>query len=75
MARRTVEVLECDRCGAANSTAYTMVFPEGTKEFVLCEKHDTPLRRLRDATYGEWKTKEGPKRRTFKKTSLEALTQ
>lgn len=67
MARRSVVVLECDKCGAEISpdNVYPVTFPEGVKEFMLCDKHNTQILRLRDADYGTWK--KAPARRGRKR--------
>jgi hypothetical protein len=62
-------VLECDRC-KNEGEQYELVFPDGqTKEFILCERHSGPLRKLREVDYGTWKRKG----RGFKKTPIEDL--
>lgn len=70
MARKTVEVLECDRCGNEGES-YKVQFPDGeTREFILCDKHNAQLVKLRELPYGTWVS--AKKRRAFKKVDLPA---
>lgn len=55
-------MLRCDRC-SNEGTVYTVTFDdEGSREFVLCERHNGPLEKLRGLSYGTWHEKK-PKRK------------
>lgn len=62
-------VLECDRC-TAEGEPYEVKFPDGTKEFILCERHAGPFQKLKEAEYGTWRRKG----RKFTKVNVEDLT-
>lgn len=64
MPRKRIEVLVCDRCEQPGAV-FTVAYEDGVMEFVLCEKHEGPLRKLRDLKYGTWKPV--VRRRTFEK--------
>lgn len=70
MPRKTIEVLQCDRC-KADGTPYQVTYEDGTKEFILCSRHNTQLEKLREADYGTWRRK--GRRSTFKKVNLEDI--
>ena len=64
MARKTVVVLECDKC-SNEGAPYIIEYTDGRKEFILCDKHNAQFERLRNADYGVWK--ETPKKRPRKR--------
>lgn len=73
MPRKQIEVLQCDRCSNSGK-AYTVVFDgEGSKEFILCEKHNGPLEKLREVPYGVWKNPRKPRKRGIQKVKLEEI--
>jgi hypothetical protein len=44
MAKKAVELRECDRCGKEPAHTWTITGPEGsTREIELCEKHGAPV--------------------------------
>lgn len=70
MPRKTLVVMECDRC-KNEGDLFEVKYPEGVKEFILCERHSGPLVKLKDADYGTWK-KRG-RRPGFKKVDIADL--
>ena len=50
-----------------------MQYEEGSKEFILCEKHNAPLEKLREVGYGTWRKKPGPRKRGITKVSLDEI--
>ena len=65
--------MDCDKAPRCKQEGqpYLVKFPDGQeKEFILCERHATPFRELKEADYGTWKRKG----RGFKKTPIEDLT-
>jgi hypothetical protein len=69
--REQVEVLKCDRCGAA-AKAYCVHFDEDDKmrEFILCDKHNGFLEKLRGLDYGTWIEPKKPRKRGIQKVNL-----
>lgn len=67
MVRRTVELYECDKCGA-EATRYSIVFPDATLILDRCMKHNRKIETLREEQ-GEWVTNKGAKA-SFRKSSL-----
>ncbi|WP_203899890.1 hypothetical protein [Virgisporangium aliadipatigenens] len=44
MAKKAVELRECDRCGKEPAHTWTITGPEGaTREIELCERHGAPV--------------------------------
>jgi hypothetical protein len=44
MAKKVVEVRECDRCGQEPARQWTIAGPEGTeREIDLCDRHGAPV--------------------------------
>lgn len=74
MPREQVEVLRCDRC-SNSGTVYVVSFDaQGSKEFVLCDKHNGPLERLKGVDYGTWKDAPKKRKRGITKVKLEDIT-
>jgi hypothetical protein len=70
MVRKTVELYECDVCGA-DGERYIITFPEdGTLALDRCEKHARKVVALKDEK-GSWQQSNG--RSTFKVSSLEEI--
>ena len=73
MPRETRVVLRCDRC-TAEGTPYVVTFDgDGAREFILCEKHNGPLEKLRALQYGTWKEPAKPRKRGITKVKLEDI--
>lgn len=67
-------MLECDRCGN-EGTAYTVTYDgNGVKEFILCERHNGPLEKLRDLSYGTWREPKATRKRGIQKVDLNEVT-
>ena len=47
---------------------------QGSKEFVLCDKHNGPLERLKGVDYGTWKDAPKKRKRGITKVKLEDIT-
>ena len=72
MPREQIEVLRCDRC-THEGLAYNVSFgDDGQREFVLCDKHNGPLEKLREVEYGTW-VDQPTARKRFKKTPLDEI--
>lgn len=74
MPRRQVEVLECDRCGNPGKPYMVQYDHEGTMEFILCEKHNGPLEKLKGLSYGTWKDPKPKRKRGIQKVDLSEIT-
>lgn len=73
MVKRTLELFECDKCGA-EGRRYTVTFPEeGTLVLDRCEQHAKKIEALRNET-GEWLTSRGGKQ-AFRKSSPAEIRQ
>lgn len=73
MPRETIQVLRCDRC-SHEGTAYKVTFDdEGAMEFILCEKHNGPLEKLRGLAYGTWIDQKPKRKRGIQKVRLEDI--
>ena len=70
MVRKTIETLECDKCGQP-AQRYSINFPEGSLVLDRCEQHGKKLEGLK-TEQGEWVDLRGPKA-SFRKTSPEEL--
>jgi hypothetical protein len=71
MARRTVEVFDCDICGEGGER-YVVSFPDDhTLALDRCPKHNKKLEGIRNEK-GNWITN-GSTRSTFKVSSLEEI--
>lgn len=54
---------------------YVVTFDaEGAREFVLCDKHNGPLERLKAVEYGVWKDAPKKRKRGITKVKLEDIT-
>lgn len=70
MVRKTVELFECDVCGA-EAERYTVSFPDGgILALDRCERHNKKILALRDEK-GAWTSGQG--RSVFKVSSLEDI--
>ncbi len=70
MVRKTVELFECDVCGA-DAERYTISFPDGgILALDRCERHNKKLVALREEK-GAWTTGSG--RSVFKVSSIEDI--
>jgi hypothetical protein len=59
--------LECDRCGSSGAL-YTIAYgEEGTLEFVLCDRHNSPLEKMKTLSYGTWHEPKKPRKRGIHK--------
>lgn len=68
-----MEELRCDRC-SSSGTVYVVTFDqEGAREFVLCDKHNGPLERLKTVEYGTWKDAPKKRKRGIQKVKLEDI--
>ena len=63
-------MLECDRCSQPGVEYRVMFDEEGFMEFILCEKHNGPLEKLRNLSYGTWREKKPQRKRGIKKVDL-----
>ena len=52
MVKRTLELFECDVCGAEGQR-YAVVYPDGQMNLDRCERHNGKLLRLREEK-GTW---------------------
>lgn len=69
MPKKTVVIMQCDRC-KDEGEQYEVKFPDGqVKEFILCGRHSGPLQKLKEADYGTWRRRG----RGFKKVNVEDL--
>lgn len=57
MARRTLEVFECDICGKEGER-YTILYPDGQKVLDRCDRHNSKVLALREEK-GEWQQRDG----------------
>ncbi len=47
MAKKLVEVIECDRCGGGNAHTWLITGPDGgSREIELCDRHAAPIANL-----------------------------
>lgn len=67
MVRRTLELFECDKCGAQGKR-YQLVYEDGTRILDRCERHAKQLEAFREEP-GEWLTSR-PGKTSFHKSSV-----
>lgn len=72
MVRKTLEVFECDKCGA-DGRRYTILYEEGALILDRCDRHNKRIEALRDEE-GEWREAKASKS-TFRKSTPEELRQ
>ena len=72
MVRKTVELFECDVCGA-DGNRYTVTYPdEGTLALDRCDRHNRKILALREEK-GSWAAQSNG-RSNFKVSSIEEIT-
>lgn len=72
MARRTVEIFECDICGA-DGDRFTVSYPDGTLALDRCPEHSGSITALKDEP-GQW-TGTGNGKTPFRISSPEEIRQ
>lgn len=70
MARRTVELFECDVCGN-DADRFTILFPDGTLALDRCSDHSGIVTSLKDEP-GQW-TSSGDGKTPFRVTTPEEI--
>lgn len=70
MARRTVEIFECDICHE-EADRFTVLFPDGTLALDRCPEHSGPITSLKDEP-GQW-TATGSGKTPFRVTTPEEI--
>lgn len=71
MVKRTLELFECDVCGAEGER-YSVTFPDGQMTLDRCGKHNGHLEKLRNEK-GSWAAKAPGARSSFKVSSIEEI--
>lgn len=67
-------VLQCDKC-TQPGIPYSVTFDgDGAMEFILCEKHNGPLEKLRGLDYGTWIPPKPTRKRGIHKVDLKDIT-
>lgn len=71
MVKRTLELYECDVCGAEGER-YMVTFPDGQMTLDRCQRHNTHLEKLRTEK-GSWVAKPQNGRSSFKVSTLDDI--
>lgn len=71
MARRTVEIFECDICHE-EADRFTIQFPDGTLALDRCPEHSGPITTLKDEP-GQWTPLTGNGKTNFRIATPEEI--
>lgn len=71
MVKRTLEVFECDICGA-DGRRYLVMYEDGQMVLDRCERHNGKLEKLRDEK-GSWTTKSPGHKSSFKVSNIDDI--